>query len=123
MRVLRSATVAFATAFSAAAIAGVAHADAPPVGRLPAGHVSTIETARGDLVAVALPARPGGKVWRVARSYDASVVQELREADVGRTVVVVFAARARGTVRIVYALTRGERAKAFEARTFVVVVR
>jgi len=100
----------------------VALASAPPVGPLPAGHVSSIQTVAGDLVAVALPHRTGGKVWRIARAFDPSVVVEDGEADVGSNVVVVFRAEGRGTTKLVFALTRGERAKAYESRAFVVRV-
>jgi predicted secreted protein len=64
-----------------------------------------------------------GYVWRVARRYDAKVVREVAEGDTKRTVWVRYRALRRGTTRIVYALTRGETAHAYAARTFVVVVR
>jgi hypothetical protein len=115
------------TALAVVAVAGVlaapATADAPPVGPLPPGPVSTIQTRPGQLVAIALPHRSGGIVWRSARNVDAKVLREVEEADVGSTVVVVFKAFARGSVRVVFAATRGETAKALEARTFRVVVR
>lgn len=116
------AAIVFVAAASAIA-ASVARSGSPPVGPLPAGHVSTIKTTHGDLVAIALPARGGGKVWRVARTYDGSVVKELREANVGASVVIVLAARGVGHTRVAYALTRGERSTAYEARIFDITVR
>ena len=108
---------------AAAVLAVPATATAPPVGALPPGPVATIQTKPGQLVAIALPHRAGGVVWRLARNVDPKVLREVEEADVGSTVVVVFKAFRRGTVRVVYAATRGETAKALEARTFRVVVR
>jgi hypothetical protein len=100
-----------------------ATASAPPVGPLPAGPTTTIQTTRGELVAVALPHRPGGRVWRIARPFDSGIVTEVREADVGGSVVVVFRARATGSTILRFGLTRGERATAYEARRFVIRVR
>ncbi|HEX4519243.1 MAG TPA: hypothetical protein VH063_06640 [Gaiellaceae bacterium] len=107
---------------AAASTASAAQASAPPVGSLPAGHTARIQTVAGELVAVALPHRAGGKTWRVARAFDSKVVTEASEADVGKNVVLVFRANGKGTTRLVFALTRGESAKAFESRTFVVNV-
>ena len=92
------------------AIVATAHADSTPVGPLPAGPVSNTTTPRGQLVAVALPhARKGtGLVWRLARPYDAKVVREVLEADVGRNVVLVYKVVGRGDTTLVFALTRGD---------------
>jgi hypothetical protein len=114
-------TVAVATTTSLLAVAS-ASASAPPVGPLPAGPTSTIVTTSGELVAVALPHRVGGRVWRVAREFDGKVVSEVSEADVGTNVVLVFKASGKGTTKLVFASTLGERTKAYEARTFVVRV-
>jgi hypothetical protein len=115
-------TIAAATA-TAAVLAVPALADSPPVGPLPSGPVSTISTKKGQLVAVALPHQAGGKVWRIARPFDARVVKEVSEGDVGAQVVVVFRATGKGTTTVAFALTRGEAAKAYAARRFTVRVR
>lgn len=99
-----------------------AYASAPPVGPLPPGHSSGIRTVAGGPVAVALPDRSGGRVWRIARTFDAKVVTQDSEADVGKNVVLVFLAKGKGTTKLVFALTRGERTKAYESRTFVIHV-
>jgi hypothetical protein len=113
--------VALAVAVSTAAAAS-ARASAPPVGPLPAGPAATHVTQKGQLFAVALPHRGGGKSWRIARAIDPTVLQEVTEGDVGSTVVVVFKAVGTGRATVVFALTRGEGAKAYEARRFTVKV-
>ena len=120
-RLLVGASAASLTA--AGTLAGAAPAAAPPVGPLPAGPSSAIQTQKGQLVAFALPHRPGGRVWRIARPFDSHVVQEASEADVGSSVVLVFRATGRGTTTVTFALTRGERATAYESRRFTVHVR
>jgi hypothetical protein len=97
------------------------HATAPPVGPLPKGPVTTILTSKGSLVSVALPSR-AGKSWRLARAVNAKVLVEVNEANVGSNVVVIYRATGRGSARVVYALTRGETAKAFASATFNVRV-
>jgi hypothetical protein len=111
-------------AVAAAALAAVpaATADSTPVGLLPVGKSSTVTTVKGELVAVALPVRSGGRVWRIARTVDAHVLRQVGEADVGATVVLVFKAVGKGKASVVLALTRGETAKALEARRFAVRV-
>jgi hypothetical protein len=103
-------------------LAAPAVADAPPVGPLPPGPTAQISTARGELFAVALPGQPGGRVWRLKGSIDSRVVREVREADVGSTVVVVFKAVGRGTTKLSYGSTRGETAKAYAAKRFSIKV-
>ncbi len=115
--------VVTATALTVASVAGGGLKTAPPVGPLPSGPTSTIETQTGQLVAVALPRRSAGRVWRVARDFDSKVLQQVSEADVGASVVVVFRATGKGTVTISFGLTRGETAKAYESRRFRVQVR
>jgi hypothetical protein len=123
-RTKRRFTGLVAVAAAAAAIlAGVGLADSTPVGPLPHGPVSTIQTQKGQLVAVALPHRANGRVWRVARPYNARVLQQVGEADVGKNVVLVFRATGSGTTTIAFGLTRGETAKAYESRRFTVKVR
>jgi hypothetical protein len=105
-------------AFGAAA----ANASAPPVGPIPKGPVAQVSTPKGQLVAVALPRRSGGRVWRLARRVDPRVLRQVSEANVGSSVVVVFRATGRGTARVVFALTRGETPRAFESVTHIVRV-
>jgi hypothetical protein len=104
------------------AVAGTALASSPPVGPLPRGPVSTIHVQKGELVAVALPDRAGGRVWRIARPFDSSVVREVSEADVGKSVVLVFQTFKKGTTTLKFGLTRGERSTAYESRTVSVTV-
>jgi hypothetical protein len=95
-------------------------ADSTPVGPLPAGSVSTTTTKPGLLVAVALPraSQSSGLVWRIARQYNARVVRQVSEADVGTSVVLVFKVVGRGDTSLVFALTRGDTSsKAVKAAT------
>jgi hypothetical protein len=119
-------TVALAVTIAVAAISATtalaARADSTPVGPLPAGPTSIITTQRGQLVAVALPHRSGGRVWRIARTFNARIVRQAGEADVGNTVVLVFQATGKGSTTIALALTRGETAKAYESRRFTIRV-
>jgi hypothetical protein len=119
-----SFAIVAAAAAAAAVFAANGLADAPPVGPLPAGPTSAIQTQKGELVAVALPRRSGGRIWRIARKFDTRVVRQESEGEVaGGTVVVVFKAFARGTTTVSFGLTRGETAKAFESRRYTVRVR
>jgi hypothetical protein len=113
-------TAATAVAACITAVAGLA--SAPPVGTLPAGPVSTIQTQKGQLVAVALPHRAGGRVWRVARAFNSKVLSQVSEGDIGANVVLVFKATGTGTTTLTFGLTRGETKKAYESRKFVVRV-
>ena len=96
-------------------------ATAPPVGPLPKGPTTTIATTKGSLVSVALPSR-AGKSWRLARTVSPRVLVEIGEADVGKSVVIVYRAVGRGSVRVAYGLTIGEGKKAYAAATFNVRV-
>jgi hypothetical protein len=120
-----SALVAVAAALTVAlaTIAGAGTASAPPVGALPSGPTTTITTQVGQLVAFALPHRANGRVWRVARAVDSAVLVQVSEGDVGTNVALVFKAKGKGTAKVSFGLTRGETAKAYEARRFVVNVR
>jgi hypothetical protein len=102
---------------------GAAFASSPPVGPVPGGPVTHVAAPRGTLVAVALPRKSHGLVWRLARNVDPAVLQESSEADVGPNVVVVFRAVGRGDAKVVFALTRGERAHAYASLTHLVHVR
>ena len=95
---------------AAGLLATPAFADSTPVGALPKGPVSTIATHRGWLVAVAFPrqAKSTGLVWRLARPVDANVLQQVSEADVGKSVVVVFRVTGTGRTSVIFALTRGD---------------
>jgi hypothetical protein len=107
------------------ALAAPASATAPPVGKLPKGPVSTISTTRGELfaLALALPHRSGGLVWRAAVYPGVKVARPLSEADVADAVVLTYRAVGRGTVTLKFGLTRGETLKAYASRTFVIRVR
>jgi hypothetical protein len=104
--------------------AAVALPDSSPIGSLPAGPRSTIDVRHGELVALALPQRSQGRVWRVARPFDANVLRQVSEATVGTSVVLVFRAASAGRTTVSLALTRSDAsAKALESRRFFVRVR
>jgi hypothetical protein len=105
--------------------AGLGRADSTPVGPLPAGSVVTTTAKPGLLVAVALPraSRSSGFVWRIARPFNSAVVQQLAEADVGSSVVLVFKVIHRGRTSLVFALTRGDASpKAVKSATYKIHV-
>lgn len=110
-----------ATSITALSLAGLAGADSTPVGTLPKGPVTKIQTMKGQLVSVALPSR-NGLSWRLARAVDPHVLVQVSEADVGKSVVVVYRAVGKGTVSVKYGLTRGETAKAYASARFDVRV-
>jgi hypothetical protein len=122
-RFIALVAVAGAVTVTLAAVAAARTEAAPPVGPLPSGPTSTIQTQVGQLVAFALPHRPNGRVWRIARAVDSAVLVQVSEADVGANVVLVFKAKGKGSAKVSFGLTRGERSKAYEARRFVVNVR
>jgi len=96
-------TIAAATATAAALAVPALAGRARPVGPLPSGTTSTISTQKGQLVAVALPHRPGGRVVADrARAFDAKVVNEVTEGDLGAQVVIVFRATGTGTTTLVF---------------------
>ena len=117
----RASTLALAAVAAATAVG--AGASSTPVGPLPAGPTATLATQAGELVAVALPHRAGGRSWRIARAFDSGVLHQVSEADVGSNVVLVFKTTSPGRATLAFALTRGETAKAYEARIFKVRVR
>jgi hypothetical protein len=111
---------------AAGATAVGAAGDSTPIGPLPAGPVTKIQTTRGQLVATALPRQraASGLVWRVARQVDSRVLVQVSEADVGQSVVVVFRAVGRGNATVRFAATRGDSSsKAVKSATFRVTVR
>jgi hypothetical protein len=102
----------------------VALADSTPVGPLPAGPLASIQAQRGELIAVAVPQRSGGRVWRVARPFDSRVLGQVSEANVGSSVVLVFRARSTGATTVALALTRSDTSSvALESRRFHIRVR
>jgi hypothetical protein len=104
--------------------AAVASADSTPIGKIPAGPVSTVVTPKSGFVAVALPHQKSGLVWRLARNVDQRVLRQVSEADVGTNVVIVYKAVGAGNVSVVYALTRGDASsKAVRSSTYKVRVR
>jgi hypothetical protein len=103
---------------AAAAVAATALSSAPPVGPLPPGPEKTVKAVVGETFAVQLPKPAAGRVWRVARAYDSTVVRETTET----ATRVGYRAVGPGTTRVVFALTRGERSHAYASRTFKVVV-
>lgn len=99
-------------------------ADSSPIGALPSGPITSIEAPRGELVAIALPRRSAGRVWRIARAFDGRVLREVSEADVGSSVVLVFRTGGSGSTTVSLALTKGDTStKALESRRFLVRVR
>jgi hypothetical protein len=111
-------TIALGGAVSAAL------ADSSPIGVLPNGPVTSIEVPHGELVAIALPQRSAGRVWRIARAFDGEVLREVSEANVGQSVVLVFRAGKAGSTTVSFALTKGDTsAKALESRRFLIDVR
>jgi hypothetical protein len=114
--------LALSALLAALTLTATAVAAAPPVGPLPPGPTAGITTKRGELVAIALPAQPNGRVWRLKGSIDTHIVREVNEADVGSTVVIVFKATGRGKTTLSYGSTRGETAKAYAAKRFRITV-
>ena len=63
-----------------------------------------------------------GRVWRIARPIDTSVLRQVSETDVGKQAVLVFVAAGPGTTTVSFGLTRGERFWAYESRRYTVSV-
>ena len=84
--------------------------------------MTTIRVQHGLLFGIALPKRAAGLAWRGARQSDASIARPVDEGELNGNIVFTYRAGHRGTTTVVYALTKGETAKAFEARYFRVVV-
>ncbi|HKU58621.1 MAG TPA: hypothetical protein VJP39_03355 [Gaiellaceae bacterium] len=111
-----------AAALVVAVAASAAAASAPPVGPLPRGPATAISVPRGELFAVALPKPARGRVWRIARAYNANVVTQVSEGVQRGNIVVVYRALRAGRTTLSYALTLGETSKALQAHTFKVGV-
>jgi hypothetical protein len=121
---MRRLLIALSASAALGAGGAIAFADSTPVGPLPAGPAATIDVQHGELVALALPQRSAGRVWRVARPFDAKVLRQVSEANVGASVVLVFRAGHVGRTIVSLALTKGDQsAKALESRRYFVRVR
>jgi hypothetical protein len=121
---MKSAVVTLVLAAALAGTSAAALADSAPIGPLPTGPVASIQAQHGELVAVALPNRSGGRVWRLARPLDARILRQVGEANVGSSVVLVFRARTSGATTIAVALTRSDTSSvALESRRFDIRVR
>jgi len=123
LTVTRSLAVALAVAAVAIGLlaAPAGRADSTPIAPLPRGPMTATTTKPGLLVAVALPHAGSGSglAWRIARRYDARVVKQVSEADLGASVVLVFKVVGRGGTSLVFALTRGDTSsKAVRSATF-----
>jgi predicted secreted protein len=106
-----------------AVLALPATASAPPVGALPAGPTKAIYVKTARTFWIVLPkSTVRGRVWRLARPYDATVIRQTREGEKGNTVWVTFRTFRAGTTRVVFALTLGERQHAYAARRFAIHV-
>jgi hypothetical protein len=109
---------------AAAATAAAATATAPPVGKLPPAKTVAYKTIPGKVLTFTLP-RPAvkGGVWRIARVYDGAVVHELGERRLKNgSVRITLETTGPGTTRVVFAVTRGETARAYAARIFEITV-
>jgi predicted secreted protein len=106
-----------------ALLAAPAAATAPPVGPLPPGPTIPLPVKAGRTfrITVAKP-RVAGRVWRIARPYNARVVRQLREGETKTTIWWSFRAVRPGTTTIVLAQTLGERRHAYAARRIRVTV-
>jgi hypothetical protein len=109
---------------AAVGLAGpAALASTTPVGPLPSGPTETVSLGAGATFTATLPkSQAPGRVWRIARAFDSSVVRELSEGETTKAVRVTFRAVGSGTTTVVFALTKGETAHAEAAHTFRVVV-
>ena len=119
---MRLLLLVFLGAAAASATALSARSSAPPVGPLPKGPVTTVRVQRGLLFAIALPRPAAGLSWRGARPSDATVARPLDEGELNGNLVFTYRAGRAGTTTVVYALTRDEERKAFQARYFRVTV-
>jgi hypothetical protein len=116
-------TLLVAAGIAAVAVA-VAAASAVPVGKLPPATKIAYKVTPDKSVTLTLP-RPAikGGVWRVARAYDSKVVYQQGEQTLPSGAIrITLHATDPGTTRVVYALTKGETAKAYAARIFEITV-
>ena len=121
----RHLLTSIASGIAAAALAGPAVAvSAPPVGKLPAATTVAYKTIPGKVLTFTLP-KPAltGGVWRVARAYDGEVVQQLGERKLKNgSIRITLETTGPGTTRVIFAVTKGETAKAYAARIFEITV-
>ena len=47
-------------------------------------------------------------MWRIARTYDSTVLRQVSETNLSAAVVLVFKVVGRGTTSLVFGLTRGD---------------
>jgi hypothetical protein len=106
----------------AATVVATSRASAPPVGPLPRGPVTTVTAPNQEYVSVALNRGQSGLVWRVARAWNTRVVVQTTEANLGDLTVYVFRTIKPGTATLRFALTNGERPKAYRAATYKLTV-
>jgi hypothetical protein len=88
----------------------------------PGGAGDDVHVRHGLLFAIALPRPAAGLTWRGARLSDATVARPLDEGELNHNIVFTYRAGETGTTTVVYALTRDETAKAFQARYFKITV-
>src|SRR5262249_28548025 len=107
-----------ALAIAAATLAAGAAASAPPGGMLPPGRTVAYRTTPDRVVSFTLPAPTiKGGVWRIARAFDPAVVTEKGERTLADgTVRITLKTTGPGTTRVVFALTKGEGARAWASR-------
>lgn len=72
---------------------------------------------------MALNRGESGLVWRLTRPYNSNVVLEKLERNVGSLTVWVFQTVRPGSTTVRFALTNGERPKAYQAASYRIVVR
>jgi hypothetical protein len=109
------------------AVAGVwaaaALGSAGPVGPLPNGPTTTVQLVVGKTYTARLPQpNVAGRVWRIARPFDGKIVRETRESETTTYVLVTFRAVGKGSTRVVFAMTLGERPHAYAAHTYRFVI-
>lgn len=105
----------------AIALPGSALGSATPVGPLPAGPTVRVESRVGELVTGRLPRlAAAGYVWRLARAYDATRIEQVGErGDAATGVVLRYRALGAGTVRLAFAVTRGDAGRVAVRARFV----
>jgi len=101
----------------------IALGSSPPIGHLPPGPKQAIRVKAHGSFKVLLPrSKCPGLVWRLARPYAKEVARQTGEGEEENIIWVRFSSGRPGTTRLVYALTRGETAHAYESRTYVITV-
>jgi hypothetical protein len=94
-------------------------ASAGPVGPLPNGPTTSVHLSVGKTYTARLPQpKVPGRAWRIARPFDGKIVSETHEGETKQYVLITFRGVGKGSTRVVFAMTRGERAHAYAAHTF-----